>query len=103
MSSYFTRDSSLLEKSYIIGFTSYDGEAGRLGMKTFKIRKPKPDGFENWINKSFNYAFVDFKIYNGNSEEFYLKGLGHNTFFKKDWTKIFDGIFYIKEMYPCER
>jgi erythromycin esterase-like protein len=103
MSSYFTRDSSLLEKSYIIGFTSYEGEAGRLGMKTFKIRKPKPDGFENWINKSFNYAFVDFKIYNGNSEEFYLKGLGHNTFFKKDWTKIFDGIFYIKEMYACER
>lgn len=103
MSSYFTRDSSLLKKSYIIGFTSYEGEAGRLGMKTFKIRKPKAGGFENWINKSFNYAFVDFKTYSGDSEQFYLKGLGHNTFFKQDWTKIFDGIFYIKEMYPCKR
>jgi hypothetical protein len=72
-------------------------------MKTFKIRKPKSDGFENWINKNFNYAFIDFKKYNRDSEEFYLKGLGHNTFFKKDWTKIFDGIFYIKEMYPCKR
>lgn len=103
MSSYFTRDSSLLKKSYIIGFTSYEGEAGRLGMKTFKIRKPKSDGFENWINKNIDYAFVDFKKYSGDSEQFYLKGLGHNTFFKQDWTKIFDGIFYIKEMYPCER
>lgn len=103
MSSFFTRDSSLLQKSYIIGFTSYEGEAGRLGMKTFKIRKPKSDGFENWINKNFDYAFVDFRKYGGDSEQFYLKGLGHNTFFKKDWTKIFDGIFYIKEMYPCER
>jgi erythromycin esterase len=103
MSSYFTRDRSLLQKSYIIGFTSYEGEAGRLGMKTFKIRNPKPDGFENWINKNANYAFVDFKAFHGDSEQFYLKGLGHNTFFKKDWTKIFDGIFYIKEMYPCER
>jgi erythromycin esterase-like protein len=103
MSSYFTRDSSLLQKSYILGFTSYEGEAGRLGMKTFEIRKPKSNGFENWINKSFNYAFVNFKSYSGTSEQFYLKGLGHNTFFKKDWTKIFDGIFYIKEMYPCGR
>lgn len=103
MSSYFTRDSSLLQKSYIIGFTSYEGEAGRLGMKTFKIRKPKLDGFENWIDKNANYAFVDFKKYGGDSEQFYLKGLGHNTFFKQDWTKIFDGIFYIKEMYPCKR
>ena len=103
MGSYFARDSSLLKKSYIIGFTSYEGEAGRLGMKTFKIRKPKPDGFENWINKNFDYAFVDFKKYSGDSKQFYLKGLGHNTFFKQDWTKIFDGIFFIKEMYPCER
>ena len=103
MSSYFTMDSSLLQKSYIIGFTSYEGEGGRLGMEIYKIRKPKSDGFENWINKSYNYAFVDFKTFKGSSEQFYLKGLNHNSFFKKDWTKIFDGVFYIKEMYPCKR
>lgn len=26
-------------------------------MNTFKIRKPKSDGFENWINKNFNYLY----------------------------------------------
>lgn len=101
MGSYFTQNEKYLNETYVIGFTSYEGVAGRLGSKTYSVRKSK--GFENWINKSFNYAFVDFKKYGGDSEQFYLKGLGHNTFFKRDWTKIFDGIFYIKEMYPCER
>jgi erythromycin esterase-like protein len=103
MGSYFTRDNSLLKRSYILGFTSYEGEAGRLGMNTFKIRKPKSNGFESWINKDFDYAFVNFETYSGHPEPFYLKALGHNTFFKKDWTKIFDGIFYIKQMYSCKR
>lgn len=103
MGSYFTRDSSILKQSYIIGFTSYEGKAGRLWKDTYNIRKPKADGFENWINKNTSYAFVNFKTYNEDAEQFYLKGLGHYTSFKKDWTKIFDGIFYIKEMYPCKR
>ena len=103
MGSYFTVDSFRLKKSYIIGFTSYEGTAGRLGFKEFTIRKPKPNGFENWIDKTYNYAFVDFRAFIEESEPFYLKGLGHNSFFKKDWTKIFDGVFYIKNMYPCQK
>ena len=103
MGSYFTNDTSLLKKVYIIGFTSNEGQAGRLGWTVFKIRKPKANGFENWIHKSFNYAYVDFRGFNGPSEQFYMKGLGHNTFFKWDWTQVFDGIFYIKQMYPCAR
>lgn len=103
MGSYFTRDSLLHQQSYIIGFTSYEGEAGRLGSKNYTIRKPKPDGFENWIDKSFNYAFVNFKNFTEKSEYFYLKGLSHYSFFKKDWATVFDGIFYIKKMYPCQK
>ncbi|MBX3238996.1 MAG: erythromycin esterase family protein [Chitinophagaceae bacterium] len=107
MGSFFTDSEKYLKETYIIGFTSYEGEAGRLGFKTYTVRKPKPNGFENWINKSINYSFTDFKTYRMNypdkSEMFYLKGMGHNSAFKKDWTKVFDGIFYIREMYPCER
>lgn len=107
MGSYFTDNDKYLNETYIIGFTSYQGEAGRLGFKIYPVRKPKSNGFENWINKTYDYAFVDFKAYNtnyrNNSQEFYLKGLGHNSAFKKDWTKVFDGIFFIRSMYPCQR
>jgi erythromycin esterase len=103
MGSYFTQDSSLLRQTYIIGFTSYEGEAGRIGMQNYKVRKPKPGGFENWIDQSYNYAFVDFKGLAKRSETFYLKGLSHSSAFKRDWANVFDGVFYIKKMYPCEK
>lgn len=107
MGSYFTRDSLRMKDTYIIGFTSYEGTAGRLGFKTYPIRKPSSNGFESWIDPNYNYSFVDFKAYNQqfptNDEKFYLKGLGHQTFFKYNWAKVFDGIFYIKEMYTCNK
>ena len=107
MGSFLTSDKKYLNETYVIGFTSYEGEAGRLGFKTYPVRRPNTNGFENWINKSYNYSFIDFKTYNrhypGDLHEFYLKGLGHNSAFPKDWTKIFDGIFFIRKMYPCKR
>ncbi len=107
MGNYFASDEKYLNETYVMGFTSYEGEAGRLGFETYSVRKPKPNGFENWINKSYDYSFVNFKSYNNQyptkSENFYLKGLGHNSAFEKDWTKVFDGIFFIREMYPCKR
>ncbi|HEV8079612.1 MAG TPA: erythromycin esterase family protein [Chitinophagaceae bacterium] len=106
MGSFFTKDSALMNTTYIIGFASYKGEAGRLGRKNFAIVKPRPNGFETWINENYNYAFVDFKhytkIFPGKLEKFFLKGMGHISF-KTEWTKLFDGIFYIKEMYPCQK
>jgi erythromycin esterase len=103
MGSYFTRDSSLRKQTYIMGFTSYEGEAGRLGMQIYKIRKPKANGFENWIDKRYNYAFVNFKSLEDRSARFYLKALNHSTAFKRDWANVFDGVFYIKNLYPCRR
>ena len=107
MGSFFTNTKRYFDETYVLGFTSYEGEAGRLGFDIYSVRKPKTNGFENWINKSYNYSFVDFKNYNSKYPDqpqlFYLKGLGHNTAFQKDWTKVFDGIFFIREMYPCKR
>jgi erythromycin esterase len=104
MGSFFTRTSFFLKESYIIGFTSYKGEAGRLDWKgNYTVPEPQPDGFENWIDKSYEYAFVDFRNFTGKHEGFYLKGRGHEGLLKKDWTTIFDGIFYIKTMYPCRK
>jgi erythromycin esterase-like protein len=99
------KDSSL--KTYTIGFTSYDGTAGRLGSKNkTKVKKPKANSFENWIDKSYNFAFVDFTKYNREnidaSPQFFMKGHRHNFNQKASWNKIFDGIFFIREMYPCK-
>jgi len=106
MGSFFTSDSLLMSSTYIIGFTSYDGEAGRLGFKNYSINKPRSNSFENWISEKYDYAFVDFKKYNkifpNKFESFFMKGLGHNNF-KNEWSRIFDGVFYIKKMYPCQK
>lgn len=109
MGTEFTKDSILLKSTYILGFTSNTGSAGRLTMdnKTYKVQKSVKNGFENWIPSDFNYSFIDFKNYNNfhpnNAEEFNMKASltgGHRNL-SAQWTNIFDGIFYIKEMYPC--
>ncbi len=107
MGSFLTSDEKLMKNTYIIGFTSYEGNAGRLGSAIYPVRKPKSNGFENWIDKSYDYAFVDFRSYlakkPARSEPFYLKALGHFTAFERDWTRVFDGVFFIRDMYPCKR
>ena len=111
MGSVFTNDSINLKNTYILGFTSYEGTAGRLfKKKAYKVDKPKENSFENWVNKSFKFAFTDFKKYNSlfpkDAEPFYMSGaVKGNLYHKNDkaqWNNIFDGVFYIKEMYPCK-
>lgn len=105
MGSTFTSNSSS-KSSYVIGFASYEGEAGMLGSKHYTLNKPNRNGFENWIDKSVNFSFTDFKKFNelfpNNSETFYTTILGHQDL-KREWNKFFDGIFFIRKMYPCSK
>ena len=104
MGSFLARDPAMAKQTYTIGFTSYGGEAGRLGRKDFTIIKPRRNSFETWIDERYDYAFVDFQAYNsmfpGSREKFFLKGLGHMSFITH-WTDLFDGVFFIRKMYPC--
>lgn len=107
MGYFFTKDSSYQKRTYILGFTSYKGTAGRLFMnRNYTVAKPNRNGFENWIKKSVDYSFVDFNGYNKNQPEnsqlFYLKGSGHRNA-QQPWTKIYNGVFFIREMYPCKK
>ncbi len=106
MGSFFTQDSLLSTQSYVLGFTSFNGKAGRLTSNEYTIPTPSPNTFESWIDTSFQYAFIDFRTFNkqypNTNKPFYLKGFVHYPEME-NWTKIFDGIFYIKEMYPCKR
>jgi erythromycin esterase len=103
MGSVFAADSALRQKTYIVGFTSHSGKAGRVISNTYELLKPFHRSFENWIDKKSMYSFVDFKQFSGAPQQFYMKALSHRQNLNKYWTQIFDGIFYIKDMYPCER
>lgn len=103
MGSIYTSDTVLKNKYYILGFTSLQGTAGRLGSEKYKINKPKGNSFENWIDKSFQYAFVNFRNYtNTEDEPFYMSGLSHNSY-EGIWNKMYDGVFFIRDMYPCSK
>ncbi len=94
------------ESVYTLGFTSYQGIAGRNGVKQYKVYIPRKNSFEVWLNDlGYRFAFVDFKEYNrlypDAKDVFFMSALGHfNTDGK--WNKIYDGMFYIRDMYRCK-
>ena len=93
---------ALKDTVYSLGFTSRTGKAGRIPFKPYKIEVPKGECFENWVYaKSLKYGFIDFRKYTGN-EEFKMQGI-HHWEIKARWTHIFDGVFYIEQMYPCDK
>ncbi|WP_196885166.1 erythromycin esterase family protein [Aureivirga sp. CE67] len=92
------------EQVYTVGFISYDGiSQGDGDLKNYKIPSPKKKSLENLINtKNINYGFIDFqKLAPFHETKIYLKGVSHLNENKK-WFKRYDGVFYIKNMYPCE-
>ncbi len=108
MGTDFAKNKSLESQTYVLGFTSATGKAGRLGRGTFKISPPKRNSFESWIPDSVQYGFVDFLLFNKHhpnyNKGFQLKGFTHMYYPRNfAWNRAFDGIFYIKEMYPCNR
>lgn len=98
-------DSSLNTSTYTIGFTSFSGKYGRLWNKKHTIKKPPNNSFESWVNPYNKYSFIDFSVYNKqftNSKEiFHLRGWRYYNLKNKQWNRIFDGIFFIRDMYPC--
>lgn len=110
MATEFVKDSLLKNQTFIIGFTSYDGEAGRLGTKTFGVDKPDKNGFENWINQDYEYAYTDFTKFNSTfpafETEFEMKSCvtDHNVHqsYPAQWNRMFDGVFFIRHMYPVK-
>ena len=91
------------EKMYVLGFTSHSGKAGRLYGQQFDVNPPMPHHFEYWINDlGASYGFVDFKHapFRDEPRGLWMKALLHMPN-NLNWINLFDGIFYIKEMYPC--
>jgi erythromycin esterase len=110
MGTVFTSDPAVMNNTYILGFTSYEGTAGRMFMNNkYKVDAPMKNSFENWIGAGSDFAFVDFKKFNRSEpdwkEDFYMSGATLNNRYhtnsKAQWNRIFDGVFFIRKMYPC--
>ncbi|SFO28117.1 Erythromycin esterase homolog [Chitinophaga sp. YR627] len=115
MGSIFTGSFTDIE-TYILGFTSYEGTSKRLYIgnkkveKPYKVDKPREYSFENWINREYEFAFTDFRAFNAQWPHyrwpFYLSGAVKGNLYHKNyeasWNNIFDGVFFIRKMYPCE-
>ncbi|HEX2630234.1 MAG TPA: erythromycin esterase family protein [Chitinophagaceae bacterium] len=106
MGTRFVRDPELRSQTYVLGFTSGEGKAGRLTVKkTYNVASVKKNSVESWMNGSA-YSFIDLNPYNAQyplqRKTFWMKGYSH-YYREEQWNRAFDGVFYIREMYPCKR
>ncbi len=92
------------EEVYTIGFTSYEGMAGRVGSPGYEIKNKIRNSFETWFTAKQPYAFVDFKEFNKlnpeYNENFYASPITHFVG-EEQWNHVFDGLFFIRDMYRC--
>jgi hypothetical protein len=110
MATTFVQNEQLNKQTYVLGFSSLDGDAGRIGTKTFAVDRPDKNGFETWINDSIDYGFINFKEFNQSNstynKEFEMKSSvtdqGVHKSHPAQWNKMFDGVFFIRHMYPCK-
>jgi len=92
-------------QTYVLGFTSRQGTSRRVGAaQPTPLPAPLRNSFETWLAEQLPYAFVDFRAFQAQApakrEFFWLAG-GQHVGELADWTRIYDGIFYIRDMTPC--
>lgn len=111
MGTVYTADAAMNNQTYVLGFTSREGTTKWVGREPDKLPTAKKNSLEKWMNDDYRYAFLDFSDYNamdsGTPENFFLaggssNGFGYHRSLLGPWTKIYDGVFYIKEMYGCK-
>lgn len=96
---------------YVLGFSSYTAKpVWANGNFIVKVEKPLKNGFENWISKDWNYAFLDLKTWNrskNSGEAFAMKGSNFPSHQHRNlvyqWGKVFDGVFFIRNIEGCEK
>jgi erythromycin esterase len=82
-------------KTYYLGFTSYEGTF-RYG----QLKKPTKRSFESIAQaQGYDFGFINLKNVS-TFKPFVMNGTCHVPY-KSDWSKNFDGIFYIREMSSC--
>lgn len=96
---------------YSLGFTSYNATSiwTTSQNKPEYTEKPAKNSFETWINKDWNFAFLDWKNWNETHSEktqFSMKGsfpMTQHRNFIYQWNKVFDGVFFIRNLEGCQK
>ncbi len=92
-------------QTYVLGFSSKWGMTRRVqAAQPTAVRRPPKDSFETWIDNRLPYAFVDFNAFHAQfpqSADFFWLAGPHHVHELADWTAVYDGIFFIREMTPC--
>lgn len=105
MGSRYISNSTRERQSYVIGFTSHDGNTKNWEGTSYNFSSPETESVEGWLfQKGYNAAFFDFrsfrKKHTNMNDSFYMAGIRHLQQ-KDNWTMFYDGIVYLKTMYPC--
>ncbi|MFZ1529393.1 MAG: erythromycin esterase family protein [Ferruginibacter sp.] len=88
---------------YALGFTSLKGASGKVGSASFNVPRVKKNSIEDWLSQTnFEQGFIDFTPFTGQQDKFFMKGDINHKYSKENWMDFFDGVFYIKNMFPCE-
>lgn len=103
---YFTQRPEFANNTYVLGFTSYEGNAGRTTTsETYTLPPADPKSVASWMKeKGYDFSFIDFKKFRMANPKFNNRFLmsGDSHFPQKNsWTNAFDGIFFVKTMYAC--
>lgn len=107
MGTYFVQDPQWARQTYVLGFASYQGTAGRLDTApyTYPVQVPDKNGLETWVPTSIAYGFLDFTPYNKQfnypTTPFLLKSPSHYTVPARvapiPWNLVYDGLFFIRD------
>lgn len=96
---------------YALGITSYHATSvwTTAPGQVIRAQKPARNGFERWINKKWDFAFVDWRKWNEtnpNGEAFPMKGsfeFSQHRNFVCHWNRVFDGVFFIRKVEGCRK
>lgn len=105
MGSRFVSTANRERQSYVIGFTSHEGETKNWDGRSYKFSSPEKESVEGWLfQKGYSAAFFDFKSfrrkYTNVNDTFYMAGIRHLQQLD-NWPLFYDGIIYLRSMYPC--
>lgn len=88
---------------YSICFTASKGSYGVKGQDketSYPVKECKKGSFESYFaDKPYPFLFVDFNKGQSKFSKFYMNPL-NASYEKASWTEIFNGVIFIKEMYP---
>lgn len=88
------------EKAYIIGFTGYDGQYGSVFQNPTDVPRPPDNSIEAYLtSKGITSAFIDLQQCNA---KFTMSAFDY-TPLHGDWSKVLDGIFFIKTITPSTK